>query len=467
MMVAMTIPHAVDQATKRVASLLRLPQIIPVTGFLAVILVGSLLLWLPWSHQSGAVHYLDALFTSTSAVCVTGLTTVNTATDYTVAGQVVIIVLIQIGGLGVMTYAAMAVTLLRRRMSLRARAALHDSFFQSDAARDFKRRFWQIISITLALEAVGTLVLFFALLPSTKSGSAAWSAVFHSVSAFCNAGFSILPNNLTDVRGNQLFMAAISTLIILGGLGFLVLHELFGELRRLIRRRERTRPRRLSLNTSVVLRVSLVLIVAGAGLVLLLGVTHGELTWGERITAGLFQSISARTAGFNTIDVGALPLASLMILAILMFIGGSPASCAGGMKTTSLAVLVARARSFLTGQEEARLLGRTLSRDVVRSAEMLFGLAFLWNLLGVILLAHFEMGRPEVQLHNLVFEQISAFGTVGLSTAATTAGLSVAGKIWIIATMYVGRLGPLTLVSLAVYRKPSRIGFPEGKVMVG
>ncbi len=225
--------HALRKISRQGAVVLRLPQIVPIAGFLVVILVGSLLLWLPWSHDPHAVSYLNALFTSTSAVCVTGLTTVNTAADYTVAGQVVILILIQIGGLGVMTYAAMAVTLLRRRLSLRARAALHDSLFQNDAARDFKRRFWQIISVTLALEALGTLALFLALLPSSESGAAAWSAVFHAISAFCNAGFSILPNNLVDVRGNHMFMAIIALLVVFGGLGFTVLHELFGDLARI------------------------------------------------------------------------------------------------------------------------------------------------------------------------------------------------------------------------------------------
>ena len=213
--------------------------------------------------------------------------------------------------------------------------------------------------------------------------------------------------------------------------------------------------------------MSVVLVFGGAGLTLLFGLSAGESTWGERISAALFQSVSARTAGFNSVDVGALPLASLLAIIGLMFIGGSPASCAGGIKTSSLAVLLARLRSYFTGREEAHLMGRTLGRDLVRSAELLLALAVLWNLLGLLVLAETEMGRPGIGLHNLLFEQISAFGTVGLSTSTTTPGLSAAGKIWIIATMYVGRLGPLTLASLAVYRRPTRIGLPEGKVMIG
>jgi trk/ktr system potassium uptake protein len=434
---------------------------------LAVILIGSALLWSPWSHQPGAVGYLDALFTSTSAVCVTGLVTVNTANEYTVAGQVVILVLIQIGGLGVMTYAAMALSILRRRLSLRTQAALHDSLFQRDEARDFKRRFRQIVTITLSVEAVGTLLLFLCLLPSTNSGPAAWRAAFHSISAFCNAGFSIFPNNMVDMRTNHLFLAIIMILIVLGGMGFMVLHELSWEAKRALSRRKRDRPRMFSLHASVVVRTSLVLIIGGAAVMLLFGMTGGEQTWGERIEGALFQSISARTCGLNTIDIGALPVASLVVLTVLMFIGGSPGSCAGGVKTTSLAVMFARVRSYLSGQEETRLMGRRLSRDVIRSAGLLVVLAVVWNLVGLLILAHFEQGRSGIELQQLLFEQISAFGTVGLSTATTTAGLSIASKIWIIATMYVGRLGPLTLASLALYRKPARVGFPEGKVMIG
>ncbi len=464
---AVDLSHSIRRFLGRIALVLRLPQVIPVVGFLVVILVGSLLLWLPWSHQAHAVGYLNALFTSTSAVCVTGLTTVSTASDYSVAGQVVILILIQIGGLGVMTYAAMAVTLFRRRMSLRARAALHDSLFQNDAARDFKRRFWQIVSVTLALEMIGTLILFLAMLPSTGSGSAAWSAVFHSISAFCNAGFSILPNNLADIRGNHLFMTVIALLIVVGGLGFTVLHEVFVDMIRMLRKRDRLRPKRFSLHTSLVLRMSVLLIVGGAGLTLLFGLTAGESTWGERISAALFQSVSARTAGFNSVDVGALPLASLLAIIGLMFVGGSPASCAGGIKTSTLAVLMARLRSYFSGRENPHLMGRMLSRDVVRSAELLLALATIWNLAGLLVLAQTEAGRTDIGFQNLFFEQISAFGTVGLSTSTTTAGLSTAGKLWIIATMYVGRLGPLALASLALYRRPTRVGLPEGKVMIG
>lgn len=444
----------------------KVPQAIPALGFLAIILAGSGLLAAPWSHPPGAVGYLDALFTSTSAVCVTGLTTVSTATDYTVLGQATILLLIQIGGLGVMTYAAIAFTLLRRRMSLRTQAALHDSLFQADQARDFRRRFRQIVAITFGAEAAGMLLMFLSLLPDFATRTAAWQAIFHAISAFCNAGFSVLPNNLVDIRGNHVFMLVVMVLIVLGGLGFIVLHEIFAELARVVRRRQRERPWRFSLHTNVVLRMSLVLIVAGALGMLLFGLTPGETTWPERIEAAFFQSVSARTCGFNSISIGALPLASLAVLGCLMFIGGSPASCAGGIKTTSFAVLLARARSYLSGQEEARLLGRRIPVEAKRAAALLLFLAVAWNLIGVFVLGWSERGRAGIELQHLLFEQISAFGTVGLS-ADTTVGLSAVGKLWIVATMYVGRLGPLTLATMATLRKTPRVTYPEGKVMIG
>lgn len=445
---------------------LRAPETFPLLGFLLLILLGSVLLVLPLSHHRGAVSYLDALFTSTSAVCVTGLTTVNTATGFTVTGQVVILVLIQLGGLGVMAYAALAMTVARRRVSLRTRAALADSLFYGEPGREFVRRLREVFVAALGLETAGAVALFVFLLAKVGASRAAWMALFHSVSAFCNAGFSILPDNLVSLRSNHPFMAVVTVLIVCGGLGLVVLRELGERLVQVVRPGRLPGKRRLSLHTRIVLITSLALIVGGGGLMLLLGMTPTGQSWGERAAAAFFQSVSARTCGFNTIDIGALPLASLLVLVMLMFIGGSPGSCAGGVKTTSLAVILARLRSHFRGQEHTTLMGWRLGSNVVRNAGLLFSLALLWNLIGLLFLAYFESGKPDVGLSDLLFEQISAFGTVGLSTGIT-AGLSGASKLWLIATMYVGRLGPLTLVSLAVPPRPAYVLYPEGKVMVG
>jgi len=456
------------------------PELVPLGGLLGFILLGSLLLALPPMHKEGAVPYVDALFTSTSALCVTGLTTVNTATDFTLGGQTLILILIQLGGLGIMAYAALALSLISLRVSLRTRSALESSLFQQETGRLFTARLRQVFAFALGIEAIGALLLFFSLVPDHSLGSAAWSAVFHSVSAFCNAGFSIYPNNLEAAKGNHVFLLVISLLIVLGGLGFVVLAELRDKLQarfvcRLAIRTRRSRVSRpdssplrlrLSLHTRVVIATSLILIVAGAGLLLLFGVTPQERGLGEKISAAFFQSISARTCGFNTISIGSLPLASLLVLIMLMFIGGSPGSCAGGIKTTSAAVLGARLRSLVTGRKDTVLGGWRLNPLAVRSAELLFFLAVLWNLTGVLVLSHLEGTKGNVDLQNLLFEQISAFGTVGLSTGVTPA-LSTGAKLWLIATMYVGRLGPLTLASLAAFRRPTPVIFPESRVMIG
>ncbi|MGB9879348.1 MAG: potassium transporter TrkG, partial [Anaerolineae bacterium] len=334
----------------------------------------------PPMHREGAVPYVDALFTSTSALCVTGLTTVNTARDFTVAGQTVILVLIQLGGLGIMAYAALALSLVSLRVSLRTRAALESSLFQQETGRLFIARLRQVFVFALGTEALGALLLSLILLPKHSLPSAAWSAVFHSVSAFCNAGFSIYPENLEAVRGNHLFLLVVSLLIVSGGLGFIVLAELRDKIgapfARLVSKLDKSASKssspalqpsplrsRLSLHTRVVLVSSLILIVAGAGLLLLFGAAPGEQSLGEeigtagRISAAFFQSVSARTCGFNTVPIGALPLASLIVLVVLMFIGGSPGSCAGGIKTTSAVVLCARLRSLVTGRKDTVLGG--------------------------------------------------------------------------------------------------------------
>lgn len=456
------------------------PELIPLCGFLGLILVGSLLLAFPPMHKEGAVSYVDALFTSTSALCVTGLTTVNTATDFTVGGQTVILILIQLGGLGIMAYAALALSLISLRVSLRTRAALESSLFQQETGRLFSARLRQVFTLALGIEVAGAVLLFFTLLPKHSVGKAVWSAVFHSVSAFCNAGFSIYPDNLEATRDNHLFLFVISLLIVLGGLGFIVLAELGEKLRWwFVDGRAKSRSRssfatsessplrnRLSLHSQVVLAASFILIVAGAGLLLLFGAAPQEQGVGEKVSAAFFQSVSARTCGFNTVPIGALPLASLVVLVVLMFIGGSPGSCAGGIKTSSAAVLCARLRSLVTGRKDTLLGGWRLNPLAVRSAELLFFLAVLWNLVGVLVLSHFEGPRGNVDLQDLLFEQISAFGTVGLSTGITPA-LSVGAKLWLIASMYVGRLGPLTLASLAAFRKPAQVIFPETRIMIG
>ncbi len=432
--------------------------------FLALIAAGAVLLVLPASHAAEPVGMLDAVFTSTSAVCVTGLTVVDTAGDYSRFGQVVILALIQAGGLGIMTFGALIVQITGHRISLRSQAALTDVFYQQNAAAVFRRNLKWIVVMTFAIEAVGTLLLYAGLPAGSRGPRGAYDCAFHAVSAFCNAGFSTFEGNLTAVRDRPGFLAAICVLVVLGGLGFGVLLEAVSRSWRALFGRQRTIA--WSLNSRVVAATSLVLIVLGAVFLALTGLGPGAA--GVASTAGhaLVQSISARTAGFNTVDLRQAPTAALLGLVLLMFVGGSPGSCAGGVKTTSLAIWVARLRARLRLQEDVIIGGRRVPVDIVRRTGLLIGVCTLFNLLGVFVLTLTEAGRPGVRLEDVLFEQISAFGTVGLSTGLTPT-LSAAGKVWIILTMFVGRLGPLTIALIVSTPDPKLVRLPEERLMIG
>ncbi len=446
-------------------SAFKLPEAILVGSFAAVILIGSLLLMLPWA-QTGQVGFLEALFTSTSAVCVTGLIVVDTATAFTRFGQVIIMLLIQAGGLGIMTFAALTFQFLGRRMSLRSQAALQGTFFQQDIGVNFRRVFKQILWLTAVTEATGVVLLFLALMPRwDRPGEVLFSSIFHAVSAFCNAGFSVYTDSLIGLRHNPVFVGAIMALIVVGGLGHMVVHDLWQSCRNLLAGR-RIPAGYLSTHSRLVLMVSAALIVVGAGGLLLLGLTAAESTPGSRAVAALFQSVTARTAGFNTVEIAALPLSSLLLLVILMFIGGSPASCAGGIKTTAFAISLAELRARSRGESEVRLLDRRIPKEILWRVAILIRLAVAWNVLGILFLLATEATRPGIGMHDVIFEQISAFGTVGLSTGLTEK-LSVAGRIWIIATMFVGRLGPLTLAMWFFPSSQVHVQYPEGRIMIG
>uniref|UniRef100_UPI00404AF29F TrkH family potassium uptake protein n=1 Tax=Desulfobacca sp. TaxID=2067990 RepID=UPI00404AF29F len=429
--------------------------------------MGSILLWLPWSHQPGQVSYLTALFTSTSAVCVTGLIVVDTGTVYTHFGQVIILLLIQTGGLGVMTFAALTFQMLGRRLSLQSQMVLHDSFFQQDIGSDFRRQFYRILVTTVVIEVIGAAFLALALVWRTgEPGAAIYSAVFHAISAFCNAGFSIYHNNLMDVRDNHIITVTIMLLIIAGGLGHAVLLEIWQNLRRSWAGEtpwDNARP--LTTHSRVVVWLTTGLIFGGGFAIWFFGLTNDETGWIDKLSGALFQSVTARTAGFNTVNIGALPLGSLFFLIILMFIGGSPGSCAGGIKTTSFAIWLAEMRSKLVGSREVHIFGRKIPGEILWRNTILIRLAAAWNIFGILFLL-FTEAQGGVGLHDVIFEQISAFGTVGLSTGLTEK-LSAPGRLWIILTMFIGRVGPLTVAMWIIPKRHLAIGYPKGRIMIG
>jgi trk system potassium uptake protein TrkH len=445
----------------------QMPQTLLIGGFAGVILVGAILLLLPWSQTRGEVGFVDALFTSTSAVCVTGLVVVDTGSAYTLFGQLVIAALIQIGGLGIMTFAALAYLMLGRRLSLASQAALHDAFFQRDLGIEFKKTFLQILLITASIELVGLILIFLALLwRQVPVAEALFSSFFHAISAFCNAGFSIYEDNLVGLRGSPVIVGTVMALIVLGGVGHMVLSELFHHGKNRLGRAEPDGPQYLSTHTRVVLRTTLALIVIGWLGLLVLGLTAAEDTWGMKLSGALFQSITARTAGFNTVDIGLVPMSSLLLLILLMFIGGSPGSCAGGVKTTALAISLAEFRAKLKGEDQVILLDRRVPKPILDRTLVLIRMSVLWNLLGVLLLLATETGRQGVGFQDVLFEQISAFGTVGLSTGLTTK-LTMFGRLWITLTMFVGRLGPLTIALGVLPAIPTHVKYPESRIMIG
>lgn len=430
-----------------------------------LILIGAYLLWLPAAQKHNDVRFIDALFTSTSAVCVTGLTTVDTEKDYTRFGQAVILVLFQFGGFGIMTFAALGSQMLGRRMSFRSQYMLGDTFFQKHAASSVGRDLKRIFALTFFIEAAGALIIYFDLIDEPNETSPIFSAIFHSVSAFCNAGFSIYSDNLSAHHINYYFTYAIMVLIILGGLGHAVVLETSRRLWcRLLRRR--VDPYKWSLNTRVVLLVSALLIFFGAVTIGPLGAWKQSTGWFDGFTNSLFQSITCRTAGFNTVDIGSLSRTALLVMMVLMFIGGSPASCAGGVKTTSVATWGAQLLAWLRGRADVTLLGRRLPPEVVARAAMIIGLGVLWCCFGCMLLATLEPDTEKMNELNLMFEQVSAFGTVGLSTGITPL-LTFGSKVWIILSMFVGRIGPLTFAMIVSQRTVGSIRYPEERLMVG
>jgi trk system potassium uptake protein TrkH len=442
------------------------PEILLAGTFGTLIAIGAILLSLPFCHADASLGLLDAVFTATSAVCVTGLITVDTATAWSPAGQVVILALIQLGGLGVMTFGALAFQLLGRRVSLASHAALEDSFFQGAVRGGLRRAIPQIVALTLACELLGTILLYAGMRGTDQHSGGVFSALFLSVSAFCNAGFSVYSDSVMSLRSSPLIMGTFMFLIVVGGLGYLVVLELLQRAADGWRGR-RAVTVRFSLHARIVLSTSALLFLGGAAALLLTGMGADARSWSERLAAAVFQSVSARTAGFNSVDIGLLPLPTLMILIPLMFVGGSPGSCAGGVKTTSFTIWLARVVARLRGEDDVTLFERRVPQDVVRRAALVLAVAGLWNATGVFLLACTERVESIGQLEGIVFEQVSAFGTVGLSTGITP-HLSILGKLWIIASMFLGRVGPLT-ITLVVLKplvgRPFR--YPPERVMIG
>ncbi len=436
-----------------------------ICGFTALALLGGLLLALPAASVGEPLWLLDAFFTSTSAVCVTGLIVVDTATVFTPFGQIVILALIQLGGLGIISFSAIVLLMLGRRISLVQHDALRRHRIGIEMRLDTKSIAKRIVALVAFAEFAGTAALWFAFLRYFPWEIALYHAAFQSVSAFCNAGFSTFSTSLTTFAGDAFVLLPMMILIVLGGIGFVVVIDLEERLRS---------GGPLTLQTRLVLWTTLVLLAVGAVLFFLLesGNAMAGRPPGERLLSSLFHSVTCRTAGFNTVEYLDLSNATLVLTMVLMTIGGSPASAAGGVKTTTAAIIFLAAWARLRGERDPVFGNRTVAGRSVIEAVTLTLLAVMVIMTLALVLQMTELGsasHPERRgaFLELSFEAVSAFGTVGLSTGATP-GLSPAGKLLIIFTMLVGRLGPLTFFSLlgGFLRAPKYRLYTES-VMVG
>ncbi len=449
------------------------PYWIPVWLFLAVIFIAAPTLRLPvcLAHQSTTLGWFDALFTATSAVCVTGLTVVDTGSFFSIPGQAVILLLIQLGGLGIITYTSLAFYLLGRRIALSDRLAVSHTLL-NDPAFNLRRFVLMVTATVIGFELVGA----GALLALDPVGFHPWSAIFHSVSAFCNAGFSLNADSLSQWRANIGVNLVFMVLIILGGLGFAVLLECAGVVRRLVLRGPHhvlDTPRLFSWRARVVLSTTFWLIFGGAILFFFAEWSGGStLPTGELLMSSFFQSVTCRTAGFNTVEIGHLTNVSLMLMLVLMLVGGSPGSAAGGIKTTTARVLLGYVVAKIRGRSQVAVGGEGVAKFSLNKAITLFIFALLLVFLATVALQISEGGdiphdRVRGMFLEMLFEAVSAFGTVGLSTGLTQ-GLSSAGKVIVAMLMFIGRLGPIWLLTaLQSWQVEPRYRIPENDLPVG
>ncbi len=473
----------VCMASVRLAASGKNPTKTLIASFLVLIFAGAGLLMLPKASTGEPLGFVDALFTATSATCVTGLVVKDTGQDFTFMGQTVILVLIQLGGLGIVVFGAVFALLLGQAFSIRESVAMQDVLSAQTLSR-IGNMIVFIFVATVIIEATGAILLYpmWDNVPRVKTDPHfLWfCSIFHSISAFCNAGFGLFSDSLIRYNRQWQVYAVIAPLIILGGLGFSVLYnmaDITGNriqrfFKKLIHKQYRLQmeiPRRMRLQTKIVLTVSGVLIVVGTVMMLLFERYAGDHTaTSPDVLGAFFQSVTARTAGFNTVDIADMTASSKIVLMMWMFIGGSPGSTAGGIKTVTLAVIVMTVVATLRKRAEVEMFHRSVRLVVVGRAitvAMLFvGVLFATTLA----LSLTESPLPsQFAMLDIMFEAASALGTVGLTTGVT-ATLTAAGKLIIIVVMLVGRLGPLTLLAALTFNlKPIRYNYPDEAIIVG
>jgi trk system potassium uptake protein TrkH len=441
------------------------PARIFVLSFVGVILTGAILLHFPISAAGIPLRFIDALFTSTSAVCVTGLVVVDTGKDLSTLGQVMTLLLIQIGGLGIITFSTVFFVLMGRGISFKGREIVQSTFLHTPR-KDFLAIAKSVLWFTLVFESLGALCLFFRFSRDFPLGMAFYQAVYHAISAFNNAGFSLFSDSFIGYQGDLIINLTLMSLLVIGGIGFIVQYEVF--------ERVRGEQKKLSIHTRIVMITTATLIFSGAFFFYLFERNHmiKDVPIQNEILVSLFQSVTPRTCGFNTVDIGLLTNATLLLLIVLMFIGASPGSTGGGVKTTSAALLILMIWNRLKGSEEVNIFNRTIPREIMsRTTSIIFASAFSISIIASFLLIAGEGNLPPVESRHFfveyLFETVSAFGTVGLSMGITPK-MNDFQKAAIILIMFAGRVGPLTLAfSLSRVGGKKGITYAEEGVMVG
>jgi trk system potassium uptake protein TrkH len=437
------------------------PQIL-VLGFLSVILIGAIFLMIPISHTNEC-SFIDALFTSTSAVCVTGLIVKDTPNDFTIFGQIVIMLLIQIGGLGYMTSATIIFLILGKKIGITERLTIKEGLNVENIG-GIVRFTKGVLLFTLIFELAGTLLLTARFSIDHSLKDAFLYGLFHSVSAFNNAGFSLFSDNLIRYRGDIIVNLTITTLIITGGIGFIVVRDIY--------KYQKKEVHGLSQHTKIVLWTTALLIIGGAVSIYLLEATNPKtftgMTLQEKMLVSYFSSVTPRTAGFNTVDYSLFRTETLFLTIVLMFIGASPGSTGGGVKTSTFAIIIASLYATVRGLRDAILFKRRIPADTVSKSFLLITLAAIFCTLST----HFIITTQSTQYLSGMFEVTSAFGTVGLSVGdggvrSLSALFTPIGKLAISFTMFVGRLGPLTLAIAVTRKAQEHYRYPEGSVIIG
>lgn len=444
-------------------------------SFLLVILIGSILLTLPICNQKGATSYLNNLFVATSATCVTGLIPVVPSEQYNLFGQIIIIILIQIGGLGFLTFLNLLIIMIKKKLSLTNKVVLQEAFNQPtlDNLPKFVKN---VIKYTFIVEGIGALLIALVFIPDYGMIKGIYYSIFHSISAFCNAGFDVLgSNSLINYQTNGIINLVIPGLIIMGGLGFIVWFDVANCFKKEFKRPAKFSKKHLfksfSLHTKLVLIVTIILLIAGTGLFYLCEYqnpqTIGNLNLLDQLQISWFQSATLRTAGFASVDMAGLAPATKFMMCVIMFIGGSPAGTAGGIKTVTFALGILEVYNIYHGRKEVTVFARRIPKHLIVRSFAIISMALSLVMISIFILTLTE----TASFIDICFEVVSALATVGLS-ASLTPSLTSIGKIVIIILMYIGRIGPITMMISFARKSYLRAGkkevkYPDGNILLG